>query len=83
MLKELKQMSGMTNDPRFQGYDIMRYWHPDAQKKPELVKHVDTLEEAQKHCQDPTTSNKSGPTSEWYFDGYVEAGSKSRYVTLW
>lgn len=83
MLGKLKKLSGMENDTYAKGYNIMRYWHPDAKKRPEFVKKVATLEEAQDHCQDPSTAKKDGPTTEQYFDGYVDAGSKSSHITLW
>lgn len=83
LIKILKKMSGMENDSRLKGYNIMRYWHPDSGKKPEFVKHCHSLEEAQKHCQDPSTSVKEGDASQWYWDGYVEAGSNTTHITLW
>lgn len=76
----LKKLTGIGENPR-NGFKIMRYWHPDSRKGSEFVKFVETLEEAQEHCSDPSSSYKIGPTSGWYFDGYVEAGSAS--ITLW
>lgn len=45
-------------------YKIIRFYKSGA--KPKVIRRGLTLEEAQKHCQDPSTS-----TSKW-FDGYNE-----------
>ena len=46
-------------------YKIVRYFF-DNNKKPKVIKTGLTLEEAQEHCQDESTS---GPG---WFDGYTE-----------
>lgn len=61
----------------------MKYWHPDAKKSPEDVGVVSSLDEAQERCSDPESSYKEGDTKNWYFLGYVSAGSRSRHITLW
>lgn len=51
-------------------YKIVRFYYPDSNgnsKKSRTIKTGLTLEEAQKHCQDPKT-RKEGV----YFDGYQE-----------
>ena len=37
----------------------------------ETIKTGLTLEESQKHCNDPKTENKTGPEETWFFDGYT------------
>ena len=83
MQRHLKKLSGMDSDDHANGYSIMKYWHPDARKRPEEVSHVDTEEEAQEICGRPESSYKEGDTSTWYFLGYTRAGNRSKHVTLW
>lgn len=78
MQKELKRLSG---ERKLGSYSVVRYWHPDARKSPELIRSGLTLEQAQEHCKDPETSNKTGPTHTWYFDGFTE--SSKWQITLW
>ena len=86
LVTTLKKMTRRENDKSkiFQGkYSIMRYWHPDSGKKPEFIKTVGSLELAESHCDDPSTRNSEGETETWFYDGYVEAGSRSSQYTLW
>lgn len=45
-------------------YSIVRCYHPKFNKECEVMQEGLTLEEAQKHCQDPDTA-----CADW-FDGY-------------
>lgn len=54
-----------------QTYTIMKYWHPSSPNATESVTTVESLEEAQEICSSPESSYKLGPTTEWYFLGYV------------
>ena len=84
MLKELKFLSGsraVLCGP--ESYDIIRYYHPDGGGRFQLIKEGLSLAEAQKHCQDPETSCKDGPTTNWWFDGYIESTSKTAYLRIW
>lgn len=83
MIKQLKDMAGMHTDTRIKGYSIMKYPHPDANKRPEFIENVKTLEEAQEICSSPESSYKEGPTKNWYFLGYTEAGSRTGHITIW
>ena len=47
-------------------YKIIRYYSPMSKKPNRIIKKHLTLEEAQRHCNDPKTS-----TAE-YFDGYTQ-----------
>jgi hypothetical protein len=51
-------------------YLIIRYYREGGQK---LIKKVDTLDEAQAHCQSEATHKKSENGDIIYFDGYIEA----------
>ncbi len=46
-------------------YKIVRYYHPSKNKSNRTIQTGLTLEQAQEHCQDPST-RKEGE----YFDGY-------------
>jgi len=46
-------------------YKIVRYFAPHLNRRPRTIKSGVTLEEAQRHCNDPRT-RKDGE----YFDGY-------------
>lgn len=46
-------------------YKIIRYYAPGQNRENETIQKDLTLEEAQEHCQDPSTSEK-----DVYFDGY-------------
>ena len=84
MLNELRLLTGsmpVTGGP--ESYDIIRFHHPDGGGRCEVIKTGLTLEEAQAHCQDPATSSKIGPMSKWWFDGYAESDSKTKFITLW
>ena len=89
MLNELKQLSGLVRSntrPVSRGpesYDIIRFHHPDGGSRCEVIKTGLTLAEAQAHCQDPATSFKNGPTSEWWFDWYAETDSDTKLLKLW
>lgn len=83
MIKSLKKLASMDTDESVPGFSIMKYWHPDAGKKPEFVRGVRTEAEAQEICGAPESSFKEGDTENWYFLGYVRAGSRSCHVTLW
>ena len=48
-------------------YKIFRSFHPTLDREPETVKTGLTLDEAQKHCQDPDTHEEGV-----WFDGYTE-----------
>jgi len=48
-------------------YKIFRSFHPTLDREPETVKTGLTLDEAQKHCQDPATHEEGV-----WFDGYTE-----------
>ena len=48
-------------------YEIRRFYR-DPDKSYEVIKTGLTLEEAQEHCNDPSTSN----LEEGWFDGYSE-----------
>ena len=54
-------------------YDIIRFYADSRERH--NIKVVDTLEEAQEHCQDPETSSRTAIDStehgDW-FDGYQE-----------
>lgn len=47
-------------------YEIRRFYRAD--RPYDVVKTVETLEEAQEHCNDPVTSN----LEDGWFDGYEE-----------
>ena len=84
MLKELKFLSGSR--PVLCGpesYGIIRYHHPDGGGRREIIKTGLTLAEAQDHCKDPATSSKIGPTTDWWFDGYIESKSETKFVRIW
>lgn len=83
MIKTLKDLAGKHDDTSKHGYAIMKYPHPDSGKSPEFVRHVDTLDEAQDTCSADDASFKEGDTENWWFLGYVDAGSRSRYITIW
>jgi hypothetical protein len=84
MLKELKDLTNSHPVPsRTENYVIIRYHHPDGGSRTELIKEGLSLAQAQAYCQDPATSCKDGPTSNWWFDGYVEANSNTKYILLW
>ncbi len=46
-------------------FNIVRYFHPRLDKPAKVVRYNVTLDEAQRHCNDPKTK-KEGV----YFDGY-------------
>lgn len=46
-------------------YKIIRYYAPGIDEPNKVIETGLTLEEAQKHCQDPTTREEGV-----YFDGY-------------
>ncbi len=48
-------------------YKIVRFFAPDQNRSPRTIKTGLSLEEAQKHCSDPTTRKE-----DIYFDGYEE-----------
>lgn len=79
---DLKRLTGLTSGTSKE-YCILRYHHPDGGGRIEFIKDGLTLEEAQAHCQDPATSNKTGPTTEWWFDGYTKSDSKTKHFKLW
>jgi hypothetical protein len=84
MLKELKDLTNahsVSSEP--ESYDVIRFHHPDGGGRFQLIKEGLSLAEAQKHCQDPTTSCKTGPTTNWWFDGYIESKSKTTYLRMW
>jgi hypothetical protein len=45
-------------------YSIIRIYHPSLNKSSRIIKRGLTLEEAQDHCNDPSTA-----TEDW-FDGF-------------
>jgi hypothetical protein len=45
-------------------YSIIRIYRPDLHKRSRVIKRGLTLEQAQAHCEDPTTATAS------YFDAY-------------
>lgn len=61
-------------------YEIRRFYQ-DPDRSYDVIETVDTLEEAQEHCQDQETSSSTA-TSQWaqavtekygpWFDGYTE-----------
>ena len=83
MLKEMKKLSGMYGSKLGLSYDIIRYRHPDGGGGYQLVKTGLSLEEAQAHCQDPATSCKIGPTTDWWFDGYIQSDSDTKHLRIW
>ena len=84
MLKELKDLTDSHSVPaRAESYAIIRHYHPDGGGRFQLIKEGLSLAEAQKHCQDPETSCKDGPTTNWWFDGYIESNSKTAYLRIW
>jgi hypothetical protein len=84
MLKELKDLTNSHPVPsRTESYDIIRHHHPDGGGRREVIKTGLSLAEAQDHCKDPATSYKVGPTTEWWFDGYIESKSKTSFIRLW
>ena len=48
-------------------YSIIRYYAPHLNREREVIETGLTLEEAQSHCNDPTTREEG----QW-FDGYTE-----------
>jgi hypothetical protein len=70
MIKTLRNLSGLNPTQNCTGYDIIKFWHPAADKASEVVQTVDTLEEAQAICSAPESSYKEGPESTHYFLGY-------------
>jgi hypothetical protein len=48
-------------------YKIVRYYYPTQNKENRVMERGLSLDEAQKHCQDPKTAKK-----DVYFDGYTE-----------
>lgn len=61
-------------------YQIIRFYADDEKLK-EIVMTVQTLEEAQEHCNDPETSSRTATSDEarartrqfgQWFDGYQE-----------
>ena len=54
----------MTNEK----YNIVRFYAPQLNRKSRVIKKGLSLEQAQKHCNDPKT-RKEGE----YFDGYTRA----------
>jgi len=84
MLKELKFLSGtraVLCGP--ESYDIIRHHHPDGGGRREVIKTGLSLAEAQDHCKDPATSYKIGPTTDWWFDGYIESKSETKFLRVW
>ena len=53
-------------------YEIVRYFGPDVGKPPEVQRRNLTLEEAQKHCSDPSAEG------DGWFDGYREQQTHRR-----
>lgn len=71
---EFEMSMRARTDDNYEGtYYIKKYWHPDAGKDNERVQEVDTLEEAQEICGSDDAVCKSGPTSEWWFLGYIRS----------
>lgn len=83
MLQEMVKLAGMTPIPYLEGYHIVKYTHPDNPNPNEVLQTVDTLEEAQAICSAPESSYKEGPTSTWYFIGYVPANSRTKHIQIW
>ena len=83
MFKTLKKAASFPETEDSGRYDVMKYWHPDAKKPPELHSEDHTLGEAQEMCARPESSHKEGNTSDWYFLGYVDSNSRTRHITLW
>ena len=52
-------------------YKIVRFWHPAVPRKShsKIMQPGLTLEEAQKHCNDPRTREEGV-----WFDGYTQEG---------
>jgi len=52
-------------------YKIVRFWHPAVPRKShsKIMQTGLTLEEAQKHCNDPRTREEGV-----WFDGYTQEG---------
>ncbi len=46
-------------------YEIVRYFHPSQDRDLKVVQRNVSLEDAQRHCQDPKTKREGK-----YFDGY-------------
>ncbi len=72
MIKILKDLSGRRDNKDIKGYLIIRHWHPSGGGRREIIKRVDTLEEAKEHCNNPETQRNTGPEQEQFFDGYQE-----------
>ena len=53
-------------------YEIVRYYHPAANRDNEIIKRDLNLQEAQAHCSNPSTKNDTHevPDACKYFDGY-------------
>lgn len=84
MIRTLKDLSGLNPTQNRTGYNIIKFWHPDAHgKSSEVVQQVSTLEEAKEICSAPDSSYKEGPTSEWYFLGYSQNDSRTSHIQLW
>lgn len=48
-------------------YEIVRFYHPSLHREAEVMESGRTLDEAQEHCNDPSTREEGV-----YFDGYRE-----------
>ena len=57
-------------------YNILRFYFLDYPTK--VIKENVSLEEAQAHCQDPSTSG-TDENGDLFFDGYTEVGSEVTY----
>ena len=52
-------------------YEIRRFYAPHLERTYDVIKRVETLEEAQAHCNDESTHE-----SWTWFDGYTEIGGE-------
>lgn len=59
-------------------FEIVRFYDPRQNKPSEVIRVVETLEEAQEHCEDPSTS-----VSGKYFDGYRDTDREPEPDKLW
>lgn len=52
-------------------YRIIRFYKDDKRNKQRTIKRGLTLEQAKRHCKDPSTRGLRGGEVRW-FDGYTE-----------